>query len=235
MLNHCTAGSDSSEAGPRSKREGAIIFFSPPPPPHYRFDDFEFRPDSYELFRIGEKQKLQHQSARLLRLLLDCHGRVVRREKILAALWGEDTFIDADSGINFTVRQLRIALGDSAAAPKYVETVPRLGYRFVIKPEMVTVESTRPATDVDEGLPVRQSRTTAWIGVGLTALIFSGAISGRLGPSPKTNRLAQPTAYGRRGRGPALRRWIGAVAGFAILRCSYSRGASTPYRPRVGR
>lgn len=97
----------------------------------FLFDDFELRPDSGELFHQGAPVKLQPQPARVLGLLARHAGEVVTREELRRHLWGDDTFVDFEHGLNFSIRQLRRALGDAADAPRFVETVPRRGYRFL--------------------------------------------------------------------------------------------------------
>lgn len=97
----------------------------------FLFGDFELLPASGELFRGGERVPLQHQPAELLTLLVRRAGRVVSRDEIREAIWGAGTYVDADQGINFCVRQIRQALDDDASEPRFVETVPRHGYRFV--------------------------------------------------------------------------------------------------------
>ena len=95
------------------------------------FDEFEFRLDSGELFREGSlATQLQPQPARLLELLASRTGEVVGREEIRQSVWG-DSFVDFDASLNFCVKQLRRALGDSATSPRYIETLPRRGYRFL--------------------------------------------------------------------------------------------------------
>lgn len=99
---------------------------------HLRFGEFELRLDSGELFRAGVPVKLQPQPARVLELLVRRSGEVVSREELRRHLWGEDVFVDFEHGLNFSIQQLRRALGDSAAAPRFIETVPKRGYRFIV-------------------------------------------------------------------------------------------------------
>ncbi|HEY0512752.1 MAG TPA: transcriptional regulator [Thermoanaerobaculia bacterium] len=106
-----------------------------------RFGELELRPGSGELFRAGEPVKLQPQPARVLEILARHPGEVVSREDLRRHLWGEETFVDFEHGLNFSIRQLRRALGDSADCPHFVETVPRHGYRFL---QPVTVEAAAP-------------------------------------------------------------------------------------------
>ena len=98
-----------------------------------RFGDFTFDPASGELSRPGTNgavTRLQPQVAALLIVLLERPGDVVTRAELRARLW-PDTTVDFDEGLNYSVRQLRLALGDDANAPRYIETLPRRGYRFI--------------------------------------------------------------------------------------------------------
>jgi TolB-like protein/DNA-binding winged helix-turn-helix (wHTH) protein len=99
--------------------------------PSLRFDVFELRPDSNELFKGGSKIKLKPQAARVLGILARRAGEAVAREEIREALWGADTFVDFDASLNSCITQLRSALGDDPESPRFIETVPRHGYRFV--------------------------------------------------------------------------------------------------------
>lgn len=96
----------------------------------FRFATFEFHSRSGELFKGGRRIPLQPQPARLLTLLLSRAPDMVDREEIQAALW-EDSNVDYELGINRCVRQLRAALLDDGGSPKYVERIPRRGYRFL--------------------------------------------------------------------------------------------------------
>src|SRR5258705_2745020 len=95
------------------------------------FGSFEVDLASGELRRQGRKIGLQDQPFRLLALLLERAGEVVTREELRDKLWPADTFVDFDHSLNTAVRKLREALGDSAEAPRYVETIARRGYRFL--------------------------------------------------------------------------------------------------------
>src|SRR5512147_1566075 len=96
------------------------------------FGSFEVDLGSRELRRQGLKISLQDQPFRLLALLLERAGEVVTREELRNQLWPADTFVDFDHSLNTAVRKLREALGDSAEAPRYVETLARRGYRFLV-------------------------------------------------------------------------------------------------------
>src|ERR1700733_15707 len=101
----------------------------------FRFDAFELDAASGELRKAGRLLKLQPQPCRVLALLIENANQLVSREEIHRCLWQDSTFVDFEHGINFSINQIRAALGDSAAKPRYVETLPRRGYRFVGKLE----------------------------------------------------------------------------------------------------
>ena len=104
--------------------------------PAMRFGEFELNEQTFELRKNGAPIRIQQQPARVLAFLLNHRGTLVTREQIRLAIWGEDTFVDFEQGLNFCIRQIRLALNDQAEKPSYVETLPRLGYRFVGKMEM---------------------------------------------------------------------------------------------------
>jgi TolB-like protein/DNA-binding winged helix-turn-helix (wHTH) protein/Tfp pilus assembly protein PilF len=96
-----------------------------------RFGSFEANLHAHELRKRGMKLKLQEQPFRVLAMLLERPGELVTREEIRESLWPGDTFVDFDHSLNAAVRRLREALNDSAERPRFVETLPRRGYRFV--------------------------------------------------------------------------------------------------------
>ena len=100
-------------------------------PVELRFADFEVSLRSGELRRNGVKIKLQEQPFQILVLLLEQRGEVVSRDELRQKLWTVDTFVDFDNGLNIAIKKLRTALGDDPDVPRYIETLPRRGYRFV--------------------------------------------------------------------------------------------------------
>ena len=97
----------------------------------YRFGAFVLDSESGELRRNGTKLKLQEQPLQVLLKLLEKSGKLVTREELHSTLWPADTFVDFDTGLNSTIKRLREVLGDSADVPRFIETVPRRGYRFI--------------------------------------------------------------------------------------------------------
>ena len=100
-------------------------------PTKIRFDSFELDVTSGELRKGRNRLRLQPQPFRVLLLLIERTGQVVAREEIQRCLWKDSTFVDFEHGINFCINQIRGALSDSAEKPRYIETVPRRGYRFI--------------------------------------------------------------------------------------------------------
>ena len=100
-------------------------------PPLLRFGDFEVDLRAGELRKQGRRMRLQEQPLRVLSMLLERPGELVTREELRLQLWPADTFVDFDHGLNSAVARLRESLNDSAEEPRFIETVPRRGYRFV--------------------------------------------------------------------------------------------------------
>jgi cholera toxin transcriptional activator len=96
-----------------------------------RFKTFELDLNSRELRRNGLRLKLQGQPLEVLAMVLERPGELVKRDQLRRRLWPEDTFVDFEHGLNSTIRRLREALGDRAENPRFIETLPRLGYRFI--------------------------------------------------------------------------------------------------------
>ena len=102
-----------------------------PPRQVIRFSTFELALDTGELRKAGMRIALQEHSRRVLLRLLERPGALVTREELRASLWPSDTFVDFEHGLNTAIKRLRDALGDSADTPRFIETLPRRGYRFI--------------------------------------------------------------------------------------------------------
>src|SRR5688572_28330393 len=96
-----------------------------------RFESFEFEPNTGELYRDSRLVHLQEHPKQVLLALLERPGDVVTREQLRDRLWGADTFVDFEHGLNTAVKKARQALGDSAETPEFIETLARRGYRFI--------------------------------------------------------------------------------------------------------
>ena len=163
-----------------------------PAPRAFRFGPFEFDPKSGHLRSDSSTHRLADQPLELLNALLERPGEMVSREELRRRLWPEGTFVDFEHGLNSAVSRLREALNDSATAPRYVETIPRRGYRLLVPVEAdvdapVPVDA-MPADDavqhaarspaVMAGAPAKawwaSRRAVLWMGAGATALLLVG-------------------------------------------------------------
>ncbi len=106
----------------------------------FRFGPFEFSAQLGELRKAGTRLKLQPQPARLLLLLVSSRGEIVNREQIQQFVWGADVTVDYDLGVNRCIRQIRSALLDDAESPRYIRTIPRLGYCFIAPVDLIVRE-----------------------------------------------------------------------------------------------
>jgi Tol biopolymer transport system component/DNA-binding winged helix-turn-helix (wHTH) protein len=122
-----------------------------PTSPSLRFGPFELDPAAGELRKAGILIKLQPQPFHLLLLLAERAGTLVTREEIQRCLWSESTFVDFEHGINFSINQIRGALADNAEKPRYIETLPRRGYRFIA--EVHAASNGQKAAEIVAGTP----------------------------------------------------------------------------------
>src|SRR5438105_3421151 len=106
-----------------------------------RFSTFELNLETGELRQRGQKVKLQEQPLQVLAALLERPGKLVSREELRSKLWPADTFVDFDHSLNAAVKRLRDALGESADAPVFIETLARRGYRFIAPVNVAGAES----------------------------------------------------------------------------------------------
>jgi TolB-like protein len=122
--------------------------------PLLRFGVFELDSKNGELRKGGSLVRLKPQPLKLLMLLVSQAGDVVARDDIQQQLWGSGTFIDFEQGVNHCIRQIRMALGDDAVHPRYVQTLPRRGYRFLQAPRLPETREAliRPGPDTAERL-----------------------------------------------------------------------------------
>jgi len=145
------------------------------PPRRVKFGDFIADFDSFELHKHGIRLKLQGQPFQILKLLLQRPGQLVTREQLRMELWTQSTFVDFDAGLNAAMRRLRDALNDSAEEPRYIETLPRHGYRFIAE-----VTNLPPAPEflaVDETNDQTRSLPEISTSVGRTSLLSLAAVA----------------------------------------------------------
>ncbi|MFN0168753.1 MAG: winged helix-turn-helix domain-containing protein [Bryobacteraceae bacterium] len=132
-----------------------------------RFGVFELDPRAGELRKSGIRLKVAEQPVRILLCLLERPGEIVTREELRDLLWGQDTFVDFEHGLNAAINKLREALGDTAANPRFVETVPRRGYRFIAQVSRPILKSGASMVEIplesaaEEGSPQATGRENA--------------------------------------------------------------------------
>jgi DNA-binding winged helix-turn-helix (wHTH) protein len=125
-----------------------------------RFDAYEVDLRAQELYKGGRKVRLQVQPFHILAMLLEHPGEVLTRDELRKRLWPEDTFVDFDHSLNTAVKKLRQALSDDQKKPRFVETLPKRGYRFIgsVKHQASTVT---PATAEP---PKSHPALSSWVG-----------------------------------------------------------------------
>jgi DNA-binding winged helix-turn-helix (wHTH) protein/tetratricopeptide (TPR) repeat protein len=151
----------------------------PPARTVYRFGPFELDTAAGELLKQGSPVSLQEQPFRLLVILLESSDKVVTRAEIQSRIWEENTFVDFDSSLRVAVGKLRTALGDDAANPRYIETIPKRGYRFL---GPATQSTTQPANSVHptitaETSPAETPARTGRLRTGRSRRWAIGAVS----------------------------------------------------------
>ena len=119
----------------------------------YRFGVYEADARSGELRKNGAKLKLQEQPFQVLAMLLERPGEVVTREELRQRLWPADTFVDFDHSLNTAINKLRDTLGDSAANPRFIETLARRGYRFIAPVQELPHPMSPNSGDIRVGQP----------------------------------------------------------------------------------
>ncbi len=202
---------------------------SPRRPIRYCFGPFELDPAEGSLTRGGNRVKLQDLPARLLVLLVEHPGEIVTREEVRRRLWPEDTFVEFDNSLGVAVRKLREALRDDADSPRFVETVPRKGYRFLAPVKVQdrdAADSPDPAPSVGkENLPPAEKTLPGpvapapahgsryWLVAAMVALLVGVAIY-VLRPIP--HRASSTASAGNSKMQPRIRRSV-AVLGFRNL------------------
>lgn len=142
-----------------------------------RFGAFELDAHNCELRKSGVRIRLQPQPLKVLTLLASRAGQVVTREEIQEKVWGNDTFVDFEHGLNFCVKQIRATIGDDADLPRFIETIPKRGYRFIASVESIGPVSPRreAGQTPSEVSPPAVSRAP-WVGVSLRAAAMLVAV-----------------------------------------------------------
>src|SRR5580704_15037676 len=113
---------------------------SPPPNSVVRFGTYEVSLQSGEVRKAGLRIRVQQQPMKLLQILLEHPGEVLSREELSSRVWPNESFSDFDQALNIAIGRLRSALGDSAENPRFIETLPKRGYRFIADVSVVDID-----------------------------------------------------------------------------------------------
>jgi DNA-binding winged helix-turn-helix (wHTH) protein/Tol biopolymer transport system component len=160
-----------------------------------RFGVFELDLRTRQLTRNGMRIRLAQQPIQVLSLLLDRPGQIVTREELRQQLWPSDVFVDFDHGLNKSIQKVRDALGDSAASPRYIETIPRVGYRFIapvtqsrqtpepesanppmVSPQQLSIPDSSTALVAERRRPQWSLRAVSIGGLGIVVVLALGSI-----------------------------------------------------------
>ena len=155
---------------------------------YLRFAAFELNPANELLRKGGVVVKLPPQPFKVLAMLASRPGQLVRREELYRAIWGDET-VDFERGLNTCLRQIRTALGEEAGSPQFIETVPRLGYRFIAPVDLTAVAPSKLSLELENvagaeiplraptssvaGSKQRLRRWRWWIAFAFTALFVT--------------------------------------------------------------
>ncbi len=171
---------------------------------HLRFAEFELAARSGELRRNGQLVRLQPQPFKVLTFLASRAGQVVTRQELEQAIWAGETFVDFEHGLNFCIKQIRYALGDKAHSPRFIETLPRRGYRFIAEVETIgdtplseTAAATsdaliEPASTITEAAATSSSQPSGWRFAWLVIAALLALAGYAIWRS--VNRVAPPTS-----------------------------------------
>lgn len=163
---------------------------------HFRFGAFEFQTSPARLSTGGVPVKVRPQALQVLELLLSRAGEIVTREELREHLWGDSAYLDHERGINSALLHLRKALDDDPQSPKFIETVPRHGYRF-IAPMELSETPLISVVDSDYGQPRAATpwKKIALVGVLLAAVVTLSALWGRFSATPSAADLPRLVVY----------------------------------------
>ena len=166
-----------------------------------RFGEYELDSRSGKLLRKGRPVKIQPQPLRVLSVLVEAHGEIVSREQLRTRIWGDATFVEFDQALNYCIRQIRLALGEEASEPVYIETLPKQGYRF-IAPIAANGYANEPVVPAVESDPEPQlihvappAKRLNWKIMGVAIVVLAIAAAGILFAIRRGPTANQPASY----------------------------------------
>lgn len=139
----------------------------------FRFGLFELDAETLELRREGVLIRLQSQPAQVLACLVERADQLVSRDELHKVVWGDETFVDFERGLNFCVSQIRSALKDDSANPTYIRTVPKSGYQFIAPVQHIPAQAPESAEDrATRGPSIARISALAFVSIALVMLAF---------------------------------------------------------------
>lgn len=193
-----------------------------------RFGVFEMDVASGELRKGGSLVRLRQQPFRVLAFLALRPGRLIMRDELRAEIWGGDTYVDFDQGLNYCIKEIRAVLGDSAETPLYIETLPRRGYRFIAPIVAPPASPHRSAAPAEISGPPAATRRRV---LGLLALAAAAAAGWMLGSRPRPDAADWQRITFRRGALSAARFGPGDEV---VLSAGWDGGEMTLYSAALG-
>jgi DNA-binding winged helix-turn-helix (wHTH) protein/TolB-like protein len=189
----------------------------------FRFGLFEFDAETGELRREGVPVRLQAQPAQVLACLLERAGQVISRDQLRQAVWGSETFVDFDRGLNFAISQVRAALKDDSAEPSYIRTLPKQGYQFIAPLERI---SGTPGAHAPAPPERRHARSLRLLVVGLPIVVAAvGAVWLRSRQVPAPPPIVAVARFDNETGNPVLTRLSDALTDDVVVQlASASRG-----------
>lgn len=195
----------------------------------FLFGTFRFDPASLELTRDGRAVRLEPQPARALALLLSRAGEVVTREELRVAIWGEHTHVDYDRGLAYCIAQVRTALGDSGENPRFVQTLPKRGFRFLAPvtvgpngaaavdspPARTAAPAAPPAADL-RPLAVGWRRRGPWLSAMAAAVVL--ALIWVRADTPPRQTIVAVSIFDNETGDPGLDRFVAGLSDLVVAR-----------------
>src|SRR5215472_946494 len=205
-----------------------LVSSSPRPPRFIRFGPFELDVRAGELRKHGTRLRLRTQTLQILRMLLERPGEVVLREEIRQQLWLSDTVVEFDHSINTAVKRLRDALAEPAGKPRFIETLPRRGYRFIGQVE--TGPGQPEATPLAVMPPAAKPDNLRWIAAGILGVVVAFAVA-----ATWYYRRGAPARWAREVALPEITRRIDSGQEAAVFPLLYKALQILPQDPALNR
>ncbi|HEX6163191.1 MAG TPA: winged helix-turn-helix domain-containing protein [Vicinamibacterales bacterium] len=182
----------------------------------YKFGVFEFDSDTKELRKNGRAAALEPQPAKALALLVSRPGEIISREELRDAVWGSDTHVDFDRGLAYCISQIRSALGDSGENPRFIQTVPKKGFKFIAPIEPASLGATGSGGSRGSNGSTG-SKGLVLAGAGLIALVVAGLVWLR-GPEARAGVVIAVSVFDNETGNPEFDRRVAGLSDLVVER-----------------